>query len=226
MSQAAPALPTPASSPRMISVLGGIALLSGLLVVLTYQLTLERIEYNRERLIERAIFQVLPAATRQQAFLVGEDGVLPAGAGGSGTRVYAAYDNDGALVGVAAEASARGYQDVVRVLYGYDPDCACITGFAVLQSTETPGLGDKITTDASFLANFPLDARLAADGKALANAIITVKHGSKTQPWQIDAISGATITSVAVGKGLNSGAQALLPTLVPHIDQLQTKEQR
>lgn len=217
-----PAAPQP-SSARMIQVLGGIAMLSGFLVVLTYQLTLPRIEENRQRAIERAVFQVLPGAVTRRDFLVDDNGVRPASEGGGSTRVYAAYDADGKLKGIAAEAGARGYQDIVRILYGYDPACQCITGFAVLQSTETPGLGDKITKDAKFLANFPLQARLAADGKELANAIVTVKHGSKTGAWQIDAISGATITSTAVGKGLNNSAQALLPRLQPHLEKLEVQ---
>jgi electron transport complex protein RnfG len=55
---------------------------------------------------------------------------------------------------------------------------------------------------------------------ALANAVKTVKHGSKTDPWQIDAIAGATVTTKAVGRGINESAQKLLPMLVPHIDKL------
>jgi len=225
MSSTAPLPAAPAvSSARMIQVLGGIAMLSGFLVVLTFQLTLPLIEENRQRAIERAVFQVVPGAVTRRDFLVDDSGVRPASAGGSGTRVYAAYDADGKLKGIAAEAGARGYQDVVRILYGYDPVCQCITGFAVLQSTETPGLGDKITKDPKFLGNFPLEACLTASGKELANAIVTVKHGSKTEPWQIDAISGATITSTAVGRGLNNSAQVLLPRLQPHIEQLKVQD--
>lgn len=212
-SQVQAQLPAPVSSLRMVQVLGGIAMLSGFLVVLTYQLTLPRIQLNKQRAIERAVFQVVPGAVERRDFLVDENGVRPASAGGNGTRVYAAYDAEGKLKGIAAEAAARGYQDVVRLLYGYSPACDCITGFAVLQSTETPGLGDKITKDTKFLANFPLDARVSADARSLANAIVTVKHGKKTDPWQIDAISGATITSVAVGKALNGSAQTLVPQL-------------
>lgn len=223
MSRTVPPPVAPIAGARMIQVLGGIAMLSGFLVVLTFQLTLPRIEHNRQRAIERAVFQVLPGAVERRDFLVDADGVRPASAADPGTRVYAAYDAGGQLKGIAAEAGARGYQDVVRLLYGYDPTCQCITGFVVLQSTETPGLGDKIVKDARFLANFPLEARLAADGRQLANAIVTVKHGSKTSPWQIDAISGATITSTAVGRALDASAQALLPRLHPHLEQLEVQ---
>jgi electron transport complex protein RnfG len=89
---------------------------------------------------------------------------------------------------------------------------------------ETPGIGDKIYTDKDFLANFKaLDVKLNADLSALANEVKVVKHGTKSQSWQIDAIAGATITSRAVGKGINDAAQLLLPKLAPKLDTLRTK---
>ncbi|MGA8879556.1 MAG: FMN-binding protein, partial [Azonexus sp.] len=93
----------------------------------------------------------------------------------------------------------------------------------VVAMRETPGIGDKILVDKEFLANFPLEAKVSADLKVLANAIVTVKHGSKTKPWEVDAISGATITSRAVGKAINDAAQALLPRVVPNLDKLKEK---
>jgi len=50
---------------------------------------------------------------------------------------------------------------------------------------------------------------------------VTVKHGSKTEPWQIDAISGATVSSKAVGKALNDSAQRLLPAIVRNLAVLE-----
>ena len=139
-------------------------------------------------------------------------------------RVPERYDPAGALRGIAAEGGASGYADVVRVLYAYDPERQAITGLGVVGMRETPGIGDKIITDADFLANFvALDARLNADGSALANPIRVVKHGSKRNPWEIDAISGATVTSKAVGKGINDSAQRLLPRLAPHLDKVRSR---
>jgi electron transport complex protein RnfG len=89
---------------------------------------------------------------------------------------------------------------------------------------ETPGIGDKILTNHEFLANFKsLDVKLNADLTALANEVKAVKHGTKTKPWQIDAIAGATVTSRAVGKGINDAAQALLPKLVPNLEKMKAK---
>ena len=84
--------------------------------------------------------------------------------------------------------------------------------------------GDKIITDKEFLANFnALDVKLKGDLSALANEVKAVKHGTKTGAWQIDAISGATITSRAVGKAINDSAQALMPRLLPNLDKLGSK---
>jgi electron transport complex protein RnfG len=122
---------------------------------------------------------------------------------------------------VAAEGSAKGYADTVRVMFGWSPSCSCIVGVGVVSMRETPGIGDKILTDAEFKANFKaLDARLNAEMKALANEIRTVKHGTKTQAWQVDAISGATVTSRAVGRAVNEAAQALLPRMSPRLDTI------
>ena len=218
--QAAP--PTPAG--RMIGILGGIAMLSGFLVVLTEQLTAPIIAENQRIAIERAVLQIVPGAVTHREFLLTEENSLKQDAepGEKGTAIYAGYDNQGTLKGIALRGGAQGYADMVHLLYGYDQECQCIRGFRVLKMAETPGLGDKILKDPNFLANFDaLDAKLNAAGDGLENAIVTVKNGTKKHPWEIDAISGATITSVAVGKAMNRSAQALLPKLLPLVGQLE-----
>lgn len=207
----------------MIRTLGLISMLSGFLVVLVHQTTMPYIEANRRAAIEKAISKVIPGAVSRATFTLTSDG-LRKGEGSEGSEgrvVYAGYDRAGDLVGIATEAAAPGYADVVRVLYGYSRQCECITGIKVLQSKETPGLGDKIATDERFLANFvALDARLSADGTGLANPIVTVKHGTKTEPWQIDAIAGATVSSKAVGRMLNDSAQSSLPGIHAYWEEL------
>ncbi len=227
MNEVAAAQQAPAtSSTQMIATLGGVAAMAGFLVVLVFQLTKPIIAENQRIAIERAVFQVVPGASQRRDYLVRDDGVVPAEQGGEGIPVYAAFDAEGNLEGVAAKAGAVGYADMIHLLYGFDPACECVRGIKVLKLAETPGLGDKIITDANFVANFDaLDARLNEAGDALANAIVTVKSGSKANPWEIDAISGATVSSVAVGKAVNQSAQALLPKLMPYVDQLQPPPQ-
>ncbi|MET0064991.1 MAG: FMN-binding protein [Candidatus Thiodiazotropha sp.] len=216
--------PTTPAGP-MIRTLVGIAMLSGFLVVLTYQLTKPIIADNQRRAIEAAVFQVIPGAVSKRNFMISEQGLSEADsdAPSDGIPVYAGYDADGQLLGIATNAAAQGYADLVHLLYGYDPECQCVRGIKVLKLAETPGLGDKIIHDADFVANFEqLDARLNDDGSDLAHDIVTVKHGTKRNPWEIDAISGATISSKAVGKALNQSAKHVLPMLFPQIQKLQT----
>jgi electron transport complex protein RnfG len=208
---------------RLIVTLGGVAALSGLLVVLAYQISLPRIEANRQQAIERAVLKVIPGAVTRRTYVLGSDRILrAAGADATGTPVYAGYDAAGRLRGVALEGAAQGYQSVIRLLYGYSPACACIVGMEVLQAAETPGLGDKIAWDADFLANFrALDVRLDAAGADLAHAVVAVRHGRKNAAWQVDAISGATVSSKAVTKALDQSARTLLPPLLPQIHALE-----
>ena len=221
--------PAVAASPgtpgfRMVRTLALIAMLSGLVVVLVYQWTLPIIRENQRIATEKAVFEVVPGAEWRLDFLLGPEGLVPAGpdAGSEGVVVYAAYDSKRRLKGIAMPAAAQGYQDIVNLLYGYDPYCQCIRGIKVLKMAETPGLGDKIITDKAFLKNFEaLDATLNAEGSALAHPIVTVKHGSKQHPWEIDAISGATVTSKTVGKALNRSAQALAPTVRAHLAEIE-----
>jgi electron transport complex protein RnfG len=204
------------SSNAMLRTLGLVSGLSGLLVVLAYQLTMPLIAENKRIAIERALFKVMPAAVSRRNFRVSERGIVPAeDASADGTLIYAGYDEQGRLSGIAIEAATQGYQDVIRILYSYDPVCQCIRGIEVLKMAETPGIGDKISRDPAFQENFnALDARLNSTGSALAHDIIMVK------PWQVDAISGATISSRAVARMLNESARQLLPQITPHLARI------
>ena len=62
-----------------------------------------------------------------------------------------------------------------------------VVGIRVLESRETPGLGDRIETDPDFLANFErLDVSLDADGARPLHPIEAVKQGQKEHAWQVD----------------------------------------
>lgn len=215
--------PAPPASFQLIATLAAISIISGLLVATTFEVTRDPIMKNRREALEKAVFTVLPTAKSRRNFLLDASGLkeLP-DSDIAQANLYAGYDADGRLTGVAMEGSARGYQDVVKILYSYVPDRQIITGFTVLQSSETPGLGDRVESDPGFLANFQaLEASLNPDGTALAHAIVTVKNGSKEHSWQIDAISGATITSTAIGNALNSSAAEMLPNLQKHQNALE-----
>ena len=80
------------------------------------------------------------------------------------------------------------------MIYGYDVKGQRVVGMEVLESRETPGLGDKILKDADFLANFR--------DLAVAPEVVVTKKG-RTRDNEVDAISGATISSIAVVRIIN-----------------------
>lgn len=229
--------PPPPASPTvgMIRTLGLVSAICGLIIVGAYQSTYDAVAANKRIATERAVFKVIPAAKSivEYAALPGggiqkvmRSGIQADGAGdtAAGLRFFAAYDAQDKLAGIAAEGGAKGYADTVRIMFGYSPACQCVIGIGVVAMRETPGIGDKVASDPAFLANFnALDVKLNADLSALANQVMAVKHGTKNNPWQIDAIAGATITSRAVGRAINDAAQALLPRLVPKLQTLEKK---
>ena len=219
--------PQAVSATSLVKTLGIVSTVCGLIIVGAYQGTYNAAAANRRLALERTVFKVIPAAKSMAEWQATPQGIRPAGGETvpGAVKFYAAYDAEGVLAGIAAEGAAKGYADTVRILYGYAPDCQCITGFGLVASKETPGIGDKIVTDRAFLANFEaLDVKLNVELSALAHEVKAVKHGTKANPWEIDAIAGATVTSRAVGKAINDSAQRLLPKLLPELEKFGKKE--
>lgn len=103
-------------------------------------------------------------------------------------------DENGNRIGyVVAAVSPSGYGGDISVAVGIDSKTNTVTGFSVLSNSETAGLGAKCTED-EFTSQFK--------GKE-ATSIEYVKGGGATGN-QIDAISGATITTNAVTQAVNS----------------------
>jgi len=181
---------------RMMATLGVAGFCSGLAVVGAYLLTQPRIERNRSEALEAAIFRVLEGARTRRAFADrdGELVTLEADARPGPDVVYAGYDEHGVLLGFAIPAEGAGFQDTIKLIYGVHPTDGRIVGLEVLESRETPGLGDKIQKDPAFLARFrDLQARPRID----------VVKGTAARANEVDAISGATISSKAVVRILN-----------------------
>lgn len=108
--------------------------------------------------------------------------------------VLQAVDKDGNVIGyVMSATSSSGYGGDVKIAVGISVSDDKITGFKVLSHSETAGLGAKCTED-GFQNQFA--------GKT-AGELSYVKNGSASDS-EIDAISGATITSSAVTDAVNA----------------------
>jgi len=194
------------SSIKLIFTLGLAGLISGFAIVGIYEATLPTITAYKAKVLREAVFKVLPGVTNIQKMHY-FDGHLQATTSSTSNEntIYAGYDDNKVLVGYAITGAGPGFQDTIRILYGYKPTTKIIVGMEVLESRETPGLGDKIYKDADFQENF----------KALAvyPTIVMVKKGSKSAPNEVDAISGATISSKAIVKIINEANEKWLHRL-------------
>jgi len=182
----------------MMVTLGIAGMCSGLAIVGIFLVTQPLIERNRAEAMEAAIFRVLDGAKTRVAFVL-RNGKLtrfesPSGSLPKEEAVYAGYDAKGKLVGFAIPAEGPGFQDTIQLIYGYSVAKQRVVGMEVLESRETPGLGDKIMKDPKFLGSFR--------DLAVKPEIVAVK-GERTEPNEVDAISGATISSKAVVRIIN-----------------------
>jgi len=215
----------PQGSKKMLTAMVGIGVFCALLIVLTFEGTKDRIERLRAEALEKAVFNVLPGITKTRIFQMTAEGqFLPSdGQDRSKTLVYAGYDEADTFVGVAIEASGQGYADVIRILFGYNPSTQTVVGFYVLESKETPGLGDKIEKDENFLANFrELSVALSADLSQVENKVIPVKQGSKTKAWEVDGITGATISSRAIGNIIGESSAIMVPLIYSQLESFKS----
>ena len=217
----------PPPSWPMLRAMVSVGLLCGLLITTAYIATRPAIERNRAEALQRAIFEVLPAARSARTFAWVEDRGfervrVEEGEKTAAPVVHVGLDEAGGVAGVAIEAAGMGYQDVIRVLYGYSPERTAVIGMVVLESRETPGLGDRIETDPAFRANFErLDVALEPGGERIAHPIEAVKHGEKEAPWQIDGITGATISSNAIALILQESTAVWIPRIHSRLAQLE-----
>ena len=89
--------------------------------------------------------------------------------------------------GCVIETSVIGYVDTITLWVGVS-ESGKVTGLTVRSIAETPGLGQRALRDRAFLEQF-----LGSSGSAAASE-------------EIDALSGATVTTKAITKAVNSAA--------------------
>lgn len=101
---------------------------------------------------------------------------------------------DGSVKSLAFEASGPGYGGPVGVMIAIDPKDDVVQAIAVTTQSETPGLGTKIAEDPAFPSQF-------ADKPVSANFSLASAGG------QIQAISGATVSSNGVSTAVSRGVE-------------------
>jgi electron transport complex protein RnfG len=121
-------------------------------------------------------------------------------------KAYLGFDAAGNRLGAAVTAQEPGFQEEVLLMIGFEPSNGTLIGFKVLEQKETPGLGDKIERDTSFVSQFagripPLKGVKKADASNLS---------------QVQTITGATISSRAVIRIINHAVERWQPLLLAY----------
>ncbi len=104
---------------------------------------------------------------------------------------YGAFDESGNLIGYTLTTSQSGYAGAIKMMVGIDIESNAISGVAILSQTETPGLGANAENE-SYTNQY----------KQPIGDIEVVKN--PPADGQVQALTGATITSDAVTLGVNN----------------------
>ena len=208
---------------HMYRAMVGIGLVCAFIIVSVFEVTLPVIKQNRLELLQKALYQIFPNAKEFQRYQFQSEGnFVRINEDLDENVIYALYDQDKKLLGTVIRAKGMGYQDLIEMLYGYQPQLQVISGYQILASRETPGLGTKIETDKAFQKNFAqLDVSIDASGDRLINPVEVVKPGAKTHPWQIDTLTGATISSRAVGNMVADSAAQWIPKITTRLEDFE-----
>ncbi len=110
----------------------------------------------------------------------------------NGEITYYAAINGGKTAAYIFTESSKGYGGDVSVMTAIKPD-GTVAGVAILDvSGETPGLGQNAAKE-SFFSQYI----------GLKKGVSVLKNGAKTENNEVDAVTGATITSTAVTRAVN-----------------------
>ncbi len=110
----------------------------------------------------------------------------------NGEITYYAAINGGKTAAYIFTESSKGYGGDVSVMTAIKPD-GTVAGVAILDvSGETPGLGQNAAKE-SFFSQYI----------GLKNGVSVLKNGAKAENNEVDAVTGATITSTAVTRAVN-----------------------
>lgn len=167
---------------HIISVLTVVGLVSGASLVFVYRYAKPLIAENQRKETKEAIFKVFPKAHAYEKIKRDDE------------EIFLVKDKRANDLGYAFIAEGNGYQGKIKLMAGIKTDLSTLSGIEILESQETPGLGQEIT-GVPFKKQF-------IDLKTLP-FISYVKGKKPEKENEIQAITGATISSKAVVAILN-----------------------
>ncbi|MGK9476222.1 FMN-binding protein [Melioribacter sp. OK-6-Me] len=174
------------NSIKMIIVLTSIALISGAVLAGVSNWAAPHIEANRLAETEAAIYLVQSSAKSYKKIET------------KFAEIYQVFDANGNPLGYSIVAEGNGFQGKIRMMLGVDSTLTKITAIEILEQVETPGLGSRIADD---------DFKNQFKNLIAQPSVNWVKGRNPEKPNEIQAITGATISSKSVCAIINDVLQ-------------------
>lgn len=168
---------------KMVLTLTVLGLISGFALSMVSNYSDPLIKQNKQEALRKSVYYVMTLAKSYKKKEL------------DGKVIYEMYNSSDELIGYAFTASGGGYQGTIRLMVGVGANLEEIKGIQVLESSETPGLGGKIRGK-PFKSQFR--------GLEVNRKVGLVKS-EEPGKGEIQAITGATISSRAVVNIINKG---------------------
>lgn len=173
---------------HMLATLSIIGIISGGLLSQLSGWAEPKIAAHRKAATEKAIFEVQPNAKKYEIVK------------NVGFELYQVFDENDISTGYALPYEGSGFQGKIRLMIGINKGFSKLIGMKVLEQVETPGLGTRVT-EKDFTDQFiSLETIPQIDW---------VKGAKPSKANEIQAITGATISSKAVVLIMNDGIKKL-----------------
>lgn len=166
-------------------------------LALMYANTNEKYEENKRAATVISISDTIPGAAEAQ------DLQTPGETLKDGREIYKVLDGS-KLLGYAYTAKGKGFGGDITILIGLDAKAKALVGIDILDDAETPGFGANINSEKLWKSKFRPKNGVSL---SLDKPLVVVKSTPKAdKPEQIQAITGATISSKAVVDIINKTA--------------------
>jgi electron transport complex protein RnfG len=159
-------------------------LVSVVLIGLTYTVTAGPLEMQRGELEGGAVRELLPATHRTSDVDLEEDSTL--------SHLVRCYDAGDEFIGYVFTAVTSGFAGDIEMMVALNPQ-GVIEGLQVIEHSETAGIGDGIGEE-WFAEMF------------VGRSGMLFSSSNATDPQEIDVITGATISTDAIIRGVNDAS--------------------
>ena len=184
---------------KVAGTLTAISLVVALLLGLTNMLTADKIAAINQQKTEEALAKVVSSADCEFPPVEEIPQAVIDAANAQGGKLSEMYEIlvGGENAGYAFKVTASGSQGNIEMIVGVDADLA-ITGISVVDASETAGIGSKVMdNEATSAGTGALDQFV---GKSGAGTLVVKQN--------IDAVTGATVSTKGVTKGVNAALAA------------------